>query len=281
MLALKSSGNHPWPWANAEDQAEAIFAATYPAVHGHLNQFREALLKRQDQGEHWWELRSCAYWGKFDRPKIIYPEITWRAQWCFDESGFYINNTVYILPAENHWILAVMNSPLMWWFAWRNAMHGKDEALRFIREFVQEVPLCRPTDSQRSIVSDTVRRLIDLTGEQHAGRSAVLDWLRVEYNVEKPSQKIQNMAILDADTLIAEVKKARGRTKPLSVAGLKALKDEHLRSIVPLQTLSTEARRLEAQLAELVNAAYGLTAEEVALMWQTAPSRMPGEAPAV
>jgi len=33
-------------------------------------------------------------------------------------------------------------------------------------------------------------------------------------------------------------------------------------------------------VADLVNAAYGLTPEEVALMWQTAPPRMPGAPPA-
>jgi hypothetical protein len=30
----------------------------------------------------------------------------------------------------------------------------------------------------------------------------------------------------------------------------------------------------------MVNAAYGLTPEEVALMWKAAPPRMPGEVPA-
>jgi hypothetical protein len=87
------------------------------------------------------------------------------------------------------------------------------------------------------------------------------------------------MTNLDADTLVAEVKKARGKQKPLSVAGLKALKDEHGRSMVPLQTLAAEARRLEQELAALVNAAYGLTAEETALVWRTAPPRMPCQAP--
>ena len=43
--------------------------------------------------------------------------------------------------------------------------------------------------------------------------------------------------------------------------------------------LMPEARRLEQRVAELVNAAYGLTPEEVALMWRTAPPRMPGEPP--
>jgi hypothetical protein len=31
----------------------------------------------------------------------------------------------------------------------------------------------------------------------------------------------------------------------------------------------------ERKLSDLVNAAYGLTPEEVALMWRTAPPRMP------
>jgi hypothetical protein len=35
------------------------------------------------------------------------------------------------------------------------------------------------------------------------------------------------------------------------------------------------ALQLERQLSDLVNEAYGLAPDEVALMWQTAPPRMP------
>jgi hypothetical protein len=80
-------------------------------------------------------------------------------------------------------------------------------------------------------------------------------------------------------TLVPEVTKARGKKKPLSVAQAKALKDEHVRTVRPLQALAAEARQLERRLAELVNAGYGLTAEEVALLWRTAPPRMPGQPP--
>ena len=83
------------------------------------------------------------------------------------------------------------------------------------------------------------------------------------------------MAHLDADTLPAEVNKARGRSKPLSVADVKRLKAEHAASVVPLQTLATEAHTLETRVSDLVNAAYGLTPEEVELLWATAPPRMP------
>ena len=36
-----------------------------------------------------------------------------------------------------------------------------------------------------------------------------------------------------------------------------------------------EALAPEHQISDLVNAAYGLTPEEIALMWQPAPPRMP------
>jgi hypothetical protein len=73
------------------------------------------------------------------------------------------------------------------------------------------------------------------------------------------------------------VQKAREKNKPLSLAQVKALKNEHAKSVAPLQALMTEARQLERHVAELVNAACRLIAEEVAMMWRTEPPRMPGE----
>jgi hypothetical protein len=42
-----------------------------------------------------------------------------------------------------------------------------------------------------------------------------------------------------------------------------------------MQQRASEALVRERRLADLVNAAYGLTPEEIALMWETAPPRMP------
>ncbi len=279
MLALKSSGNADWPWSNTGDRAEAVFAETYPAIYAHLNQHRDALVKRQDQGEHWWELRACAYWDRFDGPKIMYQDIAWQPRFCMDLKGELSNNTVYFLPTNDLWTLAALNSPISWWYAWRNAQHGKDEALRFFTTFIEFFPIPAPQGNAREEVSSTVNRLKKLAESGHQGRNAVLDWLRVEFGVAKPSQKLTDVSALDSDGMIAEVKKVRGRTKPLSVADMRRLKEEHGRSVVPLQALSLEALGLERRIAELVNAAYGLTPDEVRLMWATVPPRMPVAGP--
>lgn len=50
---------------------------------------------------------------------------------------------------------------------------------------------------------------------------------------------------------------------------------EHPRTILPAQALAREALALERRISDLVNEAYGLTPDEVALIWATAPPRMP------
>jgi hypothetical protein len=43
----------------------------------------------------------------------------------------------------------------------------------------------------------------------------LLDWLRVEYAIEKPSNKLLAVAGLDSDTWVSEVKRIRGKRQPL------------------------------------------------------------------
>ena len=43
----------------------------------------------------------------------------------------------------------------------------------------------------------------------------------------------------------------------------------------PVREARTEAADLERELSDLVNGAYGLTTEDVDLLWKTAPPRMP------
>jgi hypothetical protein len=275
MIALKSSENHPWPWANNSEQAEAIFAQTYPALHAHMNQFREPLIKRQDQGRYWWELRSCAYWQEFAKPKIVYQEIQYHPSYAMDSSGKLGNNKTFFVACGDLYLLAVLNSPLLWWHNWRYLPHMKDEALSPVAFLMETLPIARPTDEIRLRLAANAQRLVEMTAKDQSDRQDLLDWLRIEHSVEKPSMKLQSPASLDSDAFVAEVKKLRGKKNPLSAAALKNLREEYARTIEPLRALAAEAVGLEHEISQLVNTAYGLTDDEVRLMWQTAPPRMP------
>lgn len=280
MIVLQSSGDHSWPWSNAGDEAEAVFRKTYPSIHARLKPMEDALRKRQDKGRNWWELRSCAYWGGFEKPKIVYQEIQFHPCYALDTAGQYGNNKTFFIPNSDPYLLAVLNSPLVWWHNWRYLPHMKDEALSPVAFLMESLPIAKPSDFIRRKTEKAVNRLVDITQAQQETRRNILDWLRVEYEIEKPTMKLQSPVGLDCDSFVAEIKKIRGKKKLLTAAALKALRDEYARSIEPARKLAAEALTLESEISDLVNEAYGLTPEEVALMWETAPPRMPIAAPA-
>ncbi len=147
LILLKSSGDHPWPWAGLDsDAAEACFARTFPSLYRHVLTFKTKLAQREDQGRFWWELRACAYYDVFETNKIIYQDIMWTPSFSIDAENCVLVNTVYMVRSDDFWPLSAANSFANWWRSWRTAQHGKDEALRFFTDFVREIPIPRADD---------------------------------------------------------------------------------------------------------------------------------------
>jgi hypothetical protein len=90
---------------------------------------------------------------------------------------------------------------------------------------LEYLPIVEPTAAARETAETTVWRLIELTGRQHQTQRTLLDWLRVEFGVEKPSNKLLSLTELDSTTWVSDVKLIRGKKQPLSSAGLHALRD--------------------------------------------------------
>ena len=81
------------------------------------------------------------------------------------------------------------------------------------------------------------------------------------------------------EAITAEVKRIRGKKLPLTATGVHALRAEYTRTIEPARAPTAETLNLERTLSDLVNQAYAITPAEIALMWKTAPPRMPIPAP--
>lgn len=260
----------------------------YPSVKAHLSGFREQLEPkpkawrgdswrgRKAGAYAWYEIQdSTEYWQEFAKPKIFYQEIQFHPCYALDRESQFGNNKTFFIPSDDPFLLAVLNSPLMWWHNWRHLPHMKDEALSPVGFLMEALPIARRSERVSRQVGELVGRVVGIATAQHETTRVVLDWLRVEHEIEKPTQKLQSPTGLDSDAFVAEVKKLRGKSRPLSAAGLKSLRDEYTRTIEPARAKEAEALKLEHEISDLVNEAYGLTPDEIALMWQTAPPRMP------
>jgi len=285
MIVMKSSGDHAWPWANAasESEAEALFAQRYPSIHRRfkaLESFRKegklkGLRHREDQGRFWWELRPCAYYEKLEQPKLVYTEITWSNSFAVDNNNHYINNTAYALSSEDSWIPTVLNSPLTWWYSWRKAQHGKDEALRFMDSFIRPFPIppCLPNDAQEA--PEVSAALQTALGVIRKADKAMADWIDQTFQPKRLPPVLREPSKLDSDGFVAAVRSALPKRQGLTPTQLRQLREAFSETAEPARQARIELLAYERRLAAMVERAYGLTDEEIALMWRTAPPRMP------
>jgi hypothetical protein len=162
LITIPSSANRKWPWSDekAEQGARAIFEKTYPAIHNHLSQWEGKLIKRDDQGKFWWELRSCAYYKEFEGPKIIYPNITKTNIFAFDTSSTLTNQKCFIIPTNNLCLLAILNSKLamQWFTATLPLLRGGFFEPSAI--FMEKFPVLTTSETQAPILIDLVETIL-------------------------------------------------------------------------------------------------------------------------
>ena len=224
----------------------------------------------------WYEIQdNTAYFAEFLQPKILYQEIQYHPSYSLDRSGLLTNNKCCFITSDDPWLLAVLNSPLMWWYNWRHLGHAKDEALTPQGFQMEMLPIAR-CDGTNPAAPASVNALREIQTEIQEARKLLVDWYRGSLGVVRITNLLRDPFELDADEFVAAIQRARpARLGAFNTAAVRQVRAEHSNIIVPAARRLAEAQKHERALSELVNEAYGLTQQDVNLMWRTAPPRMP------
>lgn len=136
----------------------------YPAVMRHLKRFKDKLVPRSDQGEHWWELRACAYYDEFEKAKIISTKISIRPTFAYSdaESPVYLGNTAYgFSPKHPLYVLALLNSPLAEEWSKNQFLGKQGEYYEVQPELLERFPIPPASDEERLAIEALVQQIID------------------------------------------------------------------------------------------------------------------------
>ena len=150
----------------------AFMEAAHPAVMEYLGLRENKLKSRDDQGDYWWELRSCAYYDEMAEAKIVYPDISMARRATLDERGIYLTNTAYFIPSSDLVLLAILNSRLAFhWMKYHASVLGHADAggrIRWLPQDVEGIPIppARPGNKAdaklRKEIATLARRMLDL-----------------------------------------------------------------------------------------------------------------------
>lgn len=277
LILLKSSVDFAWPWRGQRGEAaEGAFHAAFPAIYRHMKASEGALRRRREKGQYWWELGAYPHYEAFERPKIVAPQEQVYSGYALDGGGVVVNTDVFFACTGDPWVLAVLNSPLLWWYMWRSSPRTKGDALVSVADRMEALPIARPSALVQEAAAELVPQLAALMRQERLARAGVFDALRAHFDVESPGEALFDIASLDEEGFVLEVLSRRprrvGKLKP---PALRDLRELYYEGAPGMKGRRRESLVLERRLSGLVNEAYGLVPAEVELLWTTAPPRMP------
>lgn len=131
----------------------------YPTIYKHLQKWQPQLEERLDKGEHWTNLRNCAFLLEFDKPKIVWIEISDRANYAYDDKGMYLTNSAYFLTCKSDnvslkYLLAVLNSKVADFYFSQKTARIAGGRMRYTKQYVEQIPVPEiPIEQQKPFIA--------------------------------------------------------------------------------------------------------------------------------
>ena len=129
---------------------ERIHIEDYPSIKEHLDDYWLRLENRADKGDTPYNLRNCAYWDEFSKPKIVWAELSRTGNsFAYSDDGAMVLNTCYILSfndnefheKELNTLLGFLNSKVALFYLDIISSKLDETGWRWLKQFVELIPV--------------------------------------------------------------------------------------------------------------------------------------------
>ena len=142
----------------------------YPAIKQYLLTFGKRLYQtgekgcRKKTGNQWYETQDqIAYYNEFNKGKIIWPDIAQEASFQYDDKGFYLNNTVYMITGDDlFYLLGVLNSNVFDFYNSLVSSGLSDKAKRGFKIFIENFPIPETQDTVSERIGKLSHQIVDI-----------------------------------------------------------------------------------------------------------------------
>jgi methylase of polypeptide subunit release factors len=256
---------------------------SYPSIKKHLLPFKTKLEPRPaywddtKNGEwsgrkagsyQWFQLQDATeYHEKFLSPKIVFPQTGKECRFCRDESGIYIDQTVYFISTGDWFLLALLNSSSSWAYLTGKCVALGDSLnagrLRFLKQYLELLPIPSASPVDRELVGKLAQQAQTLHTQRRARSEQFIRALGLDPADSTSRNPLEQPWSLAADDYAKRARKLHGRAPDLKL--YEAARDE-------TAALTEQIAKVEAEIDARVAALYGLDAEDQRWAAQSAPA---------
>lgn len=253
----------------ASDKAERAFEKEYPAIYTHLLQFKDKLLERNTAETgvryEWYALQRYGsnYWEMFEQPKIIWGNLATAASFSYDTEAFYVNAPACMLPTNEKWLLAIVNSAVATFFLKNTAIERQGGFIEQKPVYIRQIPIPNVNGALRNVLTEKVERLLTLYSEKQELQKQALELVRAEYKLPKMTQKLENFLHLGWNEFIEELEKQKVR---ISLTQKDELNSWFRSKQVAAKNVHELAERLKKEIDTSVYDLYTLNEAEIKLI---------------
>jgi len=173
-----------FPHNGTKDKARILVEEEYPVIYEHLLKFRDieselvkpnnkgeiqTLVARSDQGDHWTNLRNCAYIDAFESEKLVWLSISDKPAFAFDNKGMHVTAPAYIMTSHcNKYLMTVLNSKTMEWYLDKVSSSTGVGTNQWSKIFVEQLPIPELEETERNPYEKIAEYLIYLNDPKQA-----------------------------------------------------------------------------------------------------------------
>ena len=95
----------------------------------------------------------------------MYPDIAKRPEFAFDLSGYWGTNTLYIMPTDKLYLLAILNSTVVEYFYAQISSTVRGDYMRFIATYLAHIPIPEVSTHKQQELETIVAKLLDTHGQ--------------------------------------------------------------------------------------------------------------------
>jgi len=176
-------------WLIATFPAAEVDIDDYAAIRRWLSSFGRRLhqtgeklpggVRARKKTQHaWWELQdSCAYYGEFEKPKLIWIELADRGRFALDRRRLFVEATAFMATSSSAddltWLCAVLNSAVASWWVRTTAPTSGAGATRWKKVYVETLPLPTASPAAAARVATLVERAVRVCDAESQARLQV------------------------------------------------------------------------------------------------------------
>ncbi len=178
--------------------ADKEFRKKYPSVYKLLNEKKQKLIKRNSSETgvryEWYALQRSAatYYHEFKKEKIIFTKASQEKSFSYDNKGYFLQNTSYLLTGKNlKYLLALLNSKLINFAFMRFFQSGGIEG-EITVQAVKKFPIPEITEDNQ----ETVNRIENLVKKiiRAKGRNKNVNITKQQTEIDKLVYKLYELS---------------------------------------------------------------------------------------